>query len=274
MDFGIAKGLVQKTGDPLTRVGMIMGTPQYMSPEQCQARTLDLRSDIYSLGIVSHEIFTAELPFDEESPMATMMLQIKEKPPLDVAVRQGLPRTMVPVLRRALAKDPDSRFASASEFRLAVEKARAKSKSAVTDRVSIVTDWDRRQAPRMDVSIDCKLLVVGEGNRIIHEEIAVADNIGGGGARVRTEMSILNRGQVIVFEEVGGSFRTRAKVCGWSTGADALQRVHLRFLDNRPTHLVDKTLMPGRAPARRVTHRPVRVTSRQALPACREVVLP
>ena len=155
VDFGIAKGMVQKAGAPLTRLGMILGTPQFMSPEQCQAKTVDARTDIYSLGIVCYEIFTATLPFDDESPMATMMLQIGEKPPFHLALEQGLPDSMVSVLRRALSKDPDGRFASAAEFRRATERARDQSRTAITDRVSVGESPDRRRVP-----------TVGRGDRL------------------------------------------------------------------------------------------------------------
>ena len=210
MDFGIAKGMVQKAGAPLTRVGTIMGTPQFMSPEQCQAKKVDVRSDIYALGIIGYEIFTAQLPFDDESPIATMMMQIKEKPPFHIALKQGLPDTMVSVLRRALAKDPDGRFAGAAEFRRAVERARDQSRTAFADRVSVGEEPDRRRDPRSEVAIGCKLVVVGEDDRITDHEITLTENIGGGGARVRTGIRGLRRGQLIDFEELGGSRRARA----------------------------------------------------------------
>ena len=237
MDFGIAKGMVQKAGAPLTRVGTIMGTPQFMSPEQCQAKKVDVRSDIYALGIIGYEIFTAQLPFDDESPIATMMMQIKEKPPFHIALKQGLPDTMVSVLRRALAKDPDGRFAGAAEFRRAVERARDQSRTAFADRVSVGEEPDRRRDPRSEVAIGCKLVVVGEDDRITDHEITLTENIGGGGARVRTGIRGLRRGQLIDFEELGGSFQARAELCGYSTGPDQLLRAHLRFVDSAPADL-------------------------------------
>ena len=237
VDLGIAKGMVQKAGAPLTRLGMILGTPQFMSPEQCQAKTVDARTDIYSLGIVCSEIFTATLPFDDESPMATMMLQIGEKPPFHLALEQGLPDSMVSVLRRALSKDPDGRFASAAEFRRATERERDQSRTAITDRVSVGESPDRRRVPRSDVAIGCRLVVVGEDDRTTDHEITLTENIGGGGARVRTGIRGLRRGQLIDFEELGGSFHARAELCGYSIGPDQLLRAHLKFVDSQPAHL-------------------------------------
>ena len=232
MDFGIAKGMAPKAGKPLTRVGIILGTPQFMSPEQCQSSKVDARSDIYSLGIVTWEIFTARLPFDRESPMDTIMLQINEPPPFERAVKQGLPESMVPVLRRALAKQPAGRFDSATEFSEAVEKVREQAKSGITHRITVeAEDPERRLAKRADVSIRCKLSVMDEADRITDHEITLTENIGGGGARVITGISGLKRGQLVTFEELGGSFQTRAKVCGYSIGPDQLGRAHLKFLE-------------------------------------------
>lgn len=238
VDFGIAKGMVQKAGAPVTRAGMILGTPQFMSPEQCQAKQVDARSDIYSLGIVAYEIFTARLPFDNESPMDTMMQQINEQPSFPTALKQGLPDTMVAVLRRALAKDPDKRFAGATDFKAAVERARDQSRVAITDRVSVEEDdAERRRVRRSDTSIRCRLVVMDEEDRITDHEVTFADNIGGGGARVRTGISGLQRGQLIDFEELGGAFKTRARVCGYSVGPDQLLRAHLKFVEPQAAYL-------------------------------------
>jgi len=236
MDFGIAKGMAQKAGAPLTRAGMILGTPQFMSPEQCESRKLDARSDIYSLGIVSWEIFTARLPFDDPNPIATMMLQIEKAPPLDLATKQGLPEAMVPVMRRVLAKSPDERFANAGDFQREVERARDESRTAVADRVWVTREPNRR-GPRSDVSIRCRLVVVDEKDRITDHEVTLADNIGGGGVRVRTGIAGLRRGQLINFEELGGAFHARARVCGYSTGPDRLLRAHLEFVGSPPAQI-------------------------------------
>ena len=87
-----------------------MGTPEYMSPEQCRGEKLDFRSDIYSLGIVIYEIFTGRVPFHGETVMATLLKQLQEPPPLDGPAAARLPPALVvPVLRRALAKQPSDR---------------------------------------------------------------------------------------------------------------------------------------------------------------------
>ena len=123
MDFGIAKHHVGATGGhTVTATGSLMGTPEYMSPEQLRGEPVDFRSDLYSFGIVIHELFTGTLPFRGDSPVVTILRQIQDEPKLDVP---GLPLALRPVLRRVLAKDSAGRFATADEMRDALRTAHA-----------------------------------------------------------------------------------------------------------------------------------------------------
>ncbi len=122
MDFGIAKDAFADTTG-VTREGQVMGTPEYMSPEQAGGQKLDFRSDIYSLGCVVFEIFTGDAPFRGSSPLATLYRHASEEPRLD---HPALPEPLRPVLARALAKEPEGRYASVADFVAALEKARAK----------------------------------------------------------------------------------------------------------------------------------------------------
>ena len=122
MDFGIAKEADHNAG--LTATGEVMGTPEYMSPEQCRGDQLDFRSDIYSLGIVVYELFTGRVPFHGETVMSTLLKQLQEPPPLDGPAAARLPASVVPVLRRALAKQPSERHGSAAELAEALRAAR------------------------------------------------------------------------------------------------------------------------------------------------------
>ena len=97
----------------LTMAGQVMGTPEYMSPEQALGQKLDFRTDIYSLGIVVYELFAGRVPFRGDNPVLTVLKQIEEPP-----VLQGrVPNAVVPVLAKALAKDRVQRFSSAEEWR-------------------------------------------------------------------------------------------------------------------------------------------------------------
>jgi serine/threonine protein kinase len=123
MDFGIAKHHVGGTGaQTATATGALMGTPEYMSPEQLRGEATGFRSDLYSFGIVIYELFTGSLPFRGDTPVATILRQLQDPPKLEVP---RLPPALRPVLRRALAKDPAGRFATADEMRDALRAARA-----------------------------------------------------------------------------------------------------------------------------------------------------
>ena len=112
MDFGIAKA-AGLSGD--TTAGYLLGSPEYMSPEQARGRGADFRSDLYALGVVAFELFTGAPPFRGETPVATLLLHIEAPLPLGPP-GSALPASLVPVLRRALAKDPRERQGSARQL--------------------------------------------------------------------------------------------------------------------------------------------------------------
>jgi serine/threonine-protein kinase len=128
MDFGIAKQ-VHSDSTGVTLTGQVIGTPEYMSPEQALGTPVDYRSDVYALGIVVFEIFTGRVPFQGETPIATLRKQVNDPPPLHGPEGARLPPRLLPVLARALAKDPDDRFASAAEMGEALEQARVETQS-------------------------------------------------------------------------------------------------------------------------------------------------
>ncbi len=115
-DFGIAKASNSST--QMTQQGKLIGTPQYMSPEQCRGRPLDGRSDIYSLGIILHEMLTQSVPFDGEDSVA-VCLQHVTKPIPRLPVRQKHYQWL---LDRMLAKKPDDRFATGVELAEEINK--------------------------------------------------------------------------------------------------------------------------------------------------------
>ncbi len=121
MDFGVAKRVGEGAA---TVTGQIVGTPEYMSPEQAQGHKVDTRSDIYALGIVLYEIFTGQVPFRGETPISTILKHLNDPPPLEGPQAAGIPETLKPVLRRCLAKDPADRYATAREVGDALRDAR------------------------------------------------------------------------------------------------------------------------------------------------------
>ena len=128
LDFGIAK-IQQPHGVPdadITAANLVVGTPQYMSPEQCaQTGPLDARSDIYSFGIILYEMLAGRVPFTGESPTIIMMKQVQDPPPAVLEARPDLPAAVADVVTRALAKQPSDRFQSAGEFSAALAESAA-----------------------------------------------------------------------------------------------------------------------------------------------------
>jgi Protein kinase domain/HEAT repeats len=110
MDFGIAK---QVGGVTLTAAGQAVGTPEYMSPEQVMGHKLDLRTDVYTAGVVIFELLTGVSPFRGATTLETAHKLVTQPPDFELP---GIPSTLVPVLRRALSKDKNQRFASAREL--------------------------------------------------------------------------------------------------------------------------------------------------------------
>jgi serine/threonine protein kinase len=125
LDFGIAKILETEGPDPeLTAPNLIIGTPQYMSPEQCsQASGIDARSDIYSLGIILYEMLVGHVPFTGESATAIMLKHLQEPPPSVLDERKDLPPSVGQVIARALSKLPEERHESAGELAEALASA-------------------------------------------------------------------------------------------------------------------------------------------------------
>jgi serine/threonine-protein kinase len=133
MDFGIAKLWEAHAGATLTAAGQIVGTPQYMSPEQAQGEPLDPRSDIYSLGVVLFEVFTGRLPFQGDSFAAILYKKIQDPLPLDSLAMARLPAALAPIIRKALAPAAADRCASTRELRTALLQAQRPSSGEEPD---------------------------------------------------------------------------------------------------------------------------------------------
>src|SRR5918997_25824 len=111
-DFGIARAGPSQ----MTEAGSIVGTAQYLSPEQAQGAPVSESSDLYSVGIVLYELLTGEVPFSGESPVEIAMKHLSKVPTPPSRLRPEIPHDLDLVVMRALAKDPDDRYQSADEM--------------------------------------------------------------------------------------------------------------------------------------------------------------
>jgi serine/threonine protein kinase/Tol biopolymer transport system component len=128
-DFGLAR-LADATN--LTIEGQAMGTPAYMSPEQCQGLELDNRSDIYSLGVVLFEVVTGYVPFESKVLSEAVYKHVHSQPPSPLEIRPDLPPQLSAIILRCLAKDPGARYATAGDLAAALRAFVPASPAAVT----------------------------------------------------------------------------------------------------------------------------------------------
>src|SRR5205814_974141 len=119
-DFGLAWLL---EGAHLTLTGGVIGTPEYMSPEQASGEPIDHRSDVYALGVVVYEMLVGERPFVAETPIGVLLQHLQDPAPSVLTARPDLPLAVGEVVARALAKAPGERYSSAGEFARAFRAA-------------------------------------------------------------------------------------------------------------------------------------------------------
>ncbi|MCX4747613.1 protein kinase [Kitasatospora sp. NBC_01287] len=124
MDFGIARAM-QSGVTSMTQTGMVVGTPQYLSPEQALGKSVDARSDLYSVGCMLFELLTGQLPFDGDSPFSIAYKHVQEPPPAPSSVNRAVTPAVDALVARALRKDPAHRFPTAAAMREEVERVLA-----------------------------------------------------------------------------------------------------------------------------------------------------
>jgi serine/threonine-protein kinase len=122
MDFGIARALADSAAT-MTATAQVIGTAQYLSPEQARGERVDARSDIYSTGCVLYELLTGRPPFQGDSPVAIAYQHVREEAPPPSQLDPSIPQYANAIVMKALAKDPNYRYQSASEMRADIQRA-------------------------------------------------------------------------------------------------------------------------------------------------------
>ncbi len=147
-DFGIARA----GASDMTQTGSIMGTAQYLSPEQAQGHAVNARSDLYSIGIILYELLTGRVPFDAESAVTVALKQVSETPVAPRRLNPAVTPELEAIVLHALAKDPADRFADADEFIAALEAAASRIPSPAAIAAADAVAASLPVAPRVGVA--------------------------------------------------------------------------------------------------------------------------
>nr|WP_240675572.1 Stk1 family PASTA domain-containing Ser/Thr kinase [Cellulomonas endophytica] len=122
MDFGIARAVADSAAT-MTQTQAVIGTAQYLSPEQARGESVDARSDLYSTGCLLFELLTGRPPFQGDSPVAVAYQHVRELPPVPSSLARDIPETLDRITLKALSKDREDRYPTAAEFRSDLETA-------------------------------------------------------------------------------------------------------------------------------------------------------
>ncbi|MEM7035069.1 MAG: serine/threonine-protein kinase, partial [Chloroflexota bacterium] len=149
-DFGIAQIV---GGTQHTASGILMGTLNYMAPEQGLEGKSDVRSDLYSLGIVFYELLTQQTPFDADTPLAILMKHLNDPLPMPHNVTTAIPTPLEGVLLKALAKEPEARFQTADEMAQALHQAAIEAELEIPETISLPLSFTTDEDPSESVAV-------------------------------------------------------------------------------------------------------------------------
>ncbi len=249
-DFGIARA----GASDMTETGSIMGTAQYLSPEQAQGHPVDARSDLYSIGIVLYELLTGRVPFDAESAVTVALKQVSEGPIPPSQLNDSVPPALEGVVLRAMEKDPARRFADADEFIGALEAAREAPLEVVAPLpVEEVLEEEDRRSRRwwlwLLILLALAAIAVGLYLTLRPEQLRVPDVIGLRSATAA--QSLQNRGFEVDVVNVTNARVARDRVAGQDPLPDTMA-------PEGSTVTITVSTGPGQAPVPTVAGMPRR----------------
>ncbi|SOD70828.1 serine/threonine-protein kinase [Jatrophihabitans sp. GAS493] len=169
MDFGIARALSDNSAT-VTQTAAVIGTAQYLSPEQARGESVDARSDVYSTGCLLYELITGHPPFTGDSPVAVAYQHVRETAPSPSSVDPTIPRALDSIVMKALAKNPLNRYQSAAEMRSDLQRALA---DLPVEAEAVLTDDERTQLiakTPVPVAGAAAVAAGGDGDPLAEEE--------------------------------------------------------------------------------------------------------
>jgi hypothetical protein len=148
MDFGLAKTMTQPSD--VTTAGMVLGTPQYMAPEQGKGEDLDSRADIYSLGCVVYQLLTGTPPFTAETPTAMVYRHIHDTAAPICDLNADIPKKLAEIVQKCLAKSPEDRFESPTELKECIEQYNTGGEPVITPPVPKIEEKPEEDAEKIE----------------------------------------------------------------------------------------------------------------------------
>ncbi|HET9892014.1 MAG TPA: Stk1 family PASTA domain-containing Ser/Thr kinase [Mycobacterium sp.] len=242
MDFGIARAIAD-SGNSVTQTAAVIGTAQYLSPEQARGEAVDARSDVYSLGCVLYEILTGEPPFTGDSPVAVAYQHVREDPVPPSQRHEGISADLDAVVLKALAKNPDNRYQTAAEMRTDLirvhngEKPEAPKVLTDADRSSLLSSGAGNAGPARTDPLPRQVLTDASEDRSVGSVgrwiVAVA------------ALAVLTVVVVIAFNAFGGSTRdVQVPDVRGQVSADAIAALQNRGFKTRTLQKPDSTVPP------------------------------
>jgi serine/threonine-protein kinase len=242
MDFGIARAIAD-SGNSVTQTAAVIGTAQYLSPEQARGEPVDARSDVYSLGCVLYEILTGEPPFTGDSPVAVAYQHVREDPIPPSKRHEGISADLDAVVLKALAKNPENRYQTAAEMRADLVR---------------VHNGETPEAPKVFTDAErSSLLSSAAGDRggprtdpLPRQSLGDADRDGAGGSIARwvvavAVLAVLTIVVVIAFNTFGGSTRdVQVPDVRGQVKDDAIAALQNRGFKTRTLQKPDSTVAP------------------------------
>ncbi len=261
IDFGIAKSMEPGEEEDLTRTGLAIGTPKYMSPEQGRAEALDGRSDLYSLGIILYEALTGRVPFEATSAMSMIVAHMQTPPPdIRTLAPEGLPPGLAAIVMKSLGKEPWQRFRDADEMREKLEDVleaaggnrRGGSRSA-TNHPAASTGLDGPTAPsapgQAALLAQPETVAIAGGTGALGEPtpdaVASASSPRAGGHANAPTSEALAQMAAAFDREAKAGLKTAEQAAAGSPDASTVQPGPARHLNSAPT--LDAVAIPTKA---------------------------